>query len=243
MRNTLLPLVAALSACSGTSFSGTVADVTGAPLTATTVTVVGTQCQSVVDDAGAFSFGCQPGEHRVAIARSGYISKEIEVDATEPNNYDLGKTVLIRIPSGEGLFMFNGSEYAPMERSTLQRTLVGSDQKAFCLNAETAKPNAQKAGRVPLFDKEYSEWRAWKLDADGCAYKSTRDGSKWEETYAERPSHVEQRLEPGKTVYLVDMPAGDYFIADWRNGWFVEDKDPDRAKADKHYAGFLIRTK
>lgn len=226
--------------CSGTSFVGTVTDVSEQPLEGATITVVGTQCQTTVDGDGSFDLPCKPGEHRVAIAQRGFISKEIEVSAQEATEYDLGKHILIRIPEGEGLFVFQGSKYAPMAPSQLQRKLDKGQSKAFCLHRESATPNKQNAGRIPLFDKGYDDWRAWKLDEQGCAYRSEREGHKWQETYAERVSTTERKLEQDKSVVLLEAPAGEYFIADWRNGWFVEDEDPDLPPGDKRYSGFYI---
>lgn len=233
-----------LTACSGTSVAGKVTDVTGTPLVGAMVTIIGTNCQTLTDDEGAFDLSCKSGEYEVAIGNTHYVSKTLEVSAVDAMRYDLGKVVLIRIPEGEGLFLFDGSEYTRMEPSYLQKfSTTNPVERAFCIDRKTAVPHRQKPGRVPLFDKAYGDWRPWKLDAKGCAYRSRRDGGQWQETYADRAKLTEQRLEFDKTVVLMEVERGEYFIADWSNGWFVQSAASRKEKSPeaKRYSGFYIK--
>ena len=237
-----------LSGCSGTRIAGVVTDVSGSPLVGATVTVIGTTCQTTTNSEGGFDLPCREGEHQVAIAMQQYVSKSLNVEATEAIRYDLGKVILILIPKGEGLFLFDGNEYVQMDPSYLgKHTTNGAvTERAFCLDRKTAVPHRQKSGRVPLFDKSYGDWRPWRLDEDGCAYRSRRDGGQWKETYAQRATFTEQRLEFDKSVVLLNAEAGaEYFIADWSNGWFVQTPTSRKAKdvTEKRYSGYYIKIK
>ena len=66
--------------------------------------------------------------------------------------------------------------------------------------------------------------------------KDTKDSKhRWTVTYREKPEIQETEINRGKKVVTIDLPAGEYFIADWQ-GFF----QPIR-KAKLAYSGHWLK--
>lgn len=223
---------------------GEVVDALGAPLVGARITAVGTPCSAQSEENGRFSLECQPGTHKLVISAEGYTTEEVDVEAPERKRYDAGKHLLIKVPEERGLFLLSEGLYTTMDAGFLERTLEKSGQRThrkMCLNPERGAPNTLAAGVHALFDYEHPGWRPFKLDAEGCAYRDTKNAKhRWEVGYREKAPVETKQFNPGKEVALLTLEAGDYFIADWDKGFFnAVDK-----KEDKHsYSGFWLQVR
>lgn len=250
-----------LAGCGVMAIDGTVVDADGAPIAGATVSAMPTTkastdedgnvsvqgagriCQGYTDATGAFSLACQPSTYDVLIAADGYTSEEIQVEAPERERYDVGKQLLVKIPAEKGLFLKQGPAYAAMTPGRVLRATEkdgGLLHRRFCLDTEGGGPTELSAGVHALFDNEHPGWRPFKLDAEGCAYRDTKNEQhQWTVEYREKAEYQKRELNRGKTVALMSLPAGDYFVADWK-GFFQ--KDPDKARKNA-YTGHWLKVR
>ena len=114
-------------------------------------------------------------------------------------------------------------------------------RRSMCLNPERGEPNELAAGTHAMFDYEHPGWRPFKLDADGCAYRDTKDADhKWTVNYREKAATETREVNRGKTIALIELKPGDYFIANWDKGFF----NAVDLKTDRHsYSGHWIRVR
>ena len=161
----LIPLLMGLSACSSTSFTGSVVDVNGAPMAGSTITVVGTTCQGKVAEDGTFDLPCKPGDARIIVANTGYVSEERSLEAPEKQAYDLGTITLTKIPESDGLWLRRDGKYEPLTPGLLARLTEGPGKdhtdKNWCVDLEGGAPTKVPAGEVVLFDKAAPDWKVW----------------------------------------------------------------------------------
>jgi len=220
----------ALTGCGKMAVDGVVVDVTGAPIAGATVTLVGSQCQSVTDESGVFRVPCLPGEYLIHINADGFIEVKVEnFDASERKSYDIGKQMMVTLPTEEGLLLLNENSYTSLPKSLLVRTKGGAgleQWKHYCLPEDREIPPEQiirlPEGNHAFFDNEAPGWRPWILDEDGCAYKmEPKTKSAWETTYGEKANFLKEQIEDGKSIVLMELPAGRYFVADWEGGFFT----------------------
>lgn len=225
-----------LAACGRPTVAGTVTDLEGAPLADARITVVGTLCQGATDAAGRFEVPCQGGEHRVAITQQGYVSKQVDVTLSD-GTHDLGAQALVRIPDGEGLFLFEGAGYATMAPSLLEerRSAAG---RAWCW-VEGGAENPVAAGRVPIFAKQAGDWRVFRLDEEGCARRLERQGAHWKVTYTERPEETTEAVGTEQAVHILSLTPGRYVVVPWE-GDFVEDRAASEGGPDRFRAWLLV---
>jgi len=220
----------ALTGCGKMAVDGEVVDVTGAPIAGATVTLVGGQCQSVTDENGKFRVPCLPGKYMVHINADGFLEIKVEdFDGSERKSYDLGKQMMVTLPKQEGLLLLDEDHYKAMPKTLLERTKGGAgleQWKHYCLPSDREVPAEQivrlPAGNHAFFDNRTSGWRPWLLDEDGCAYKmAPKSKNAWEMTYGEKANFIKEQIEEGMSLVLMELPAGQYFVADWDGGFFT----------------------
>lgn len=236
-------LALALTGCSKMAIDGEVTDVTGEPVVGAMVTAVGTLCQTNTDDEGKFALVCQPGLYDISISAPGYLSEDVdEYDAGERKRYSLGKRVLIKQPTEEGLLLFDGKGYSPMTGGLLERRMGGRGldaYKHYCLAAGGTEVNRIDAGVRAFFDNKTEGWKPFRLDEEGCAYRmSPTSKTQWGVDYAEKPEYEERQVDTGKKIVLMDLTPGRYFIADWRKGFFTKVKDESGSSLG--YSGYYL---
>ena len=204
---------------------------------------MGTTCQTFSDSQGAFQLKCKPGELELAVGQKGYVTQQILVEAVDRGTYPLGRISLVKIPEEVGLWLFDGSAYAGMEAGLLTRRTVGPKDspwaKNYCIDRDSSTANQVAAGTVSLFDNRSPEWRAWTLDEEGCAYRMTREGRRWKNVYGEQTRYEHQRVDDTRAVIKMELPAGEYFVANWREGFFSPDGEthPDGLQ---RYTGYWV---
>ena len=130
-----------------------------------------------------------------------------------------------------------------MKPSRLTRTLEESRRvtnRKVCLDRERSEPNVVAAGTHALFDYEHPGWRPFRLDAEGCAYRDQKDAKhRWTVQYKDKPPYESKQYNTGKSVALMQLEPGDYFIADWK-GFFV---GADEREQRHSYTGYWIQAK
>ncbi len=234
-----LLLALALTGCGQMAIDGELVDAGGKPLAGARVTAMGSTCATTSGDDGKFSLPCPTGTYDLLITKEGYIEVKEQLDATERERYNIGKKVMIAIPDSKGLFWFQDDVYQPLHPGFLtrdiQRTAEGKT-RAYCLDQDASEANSLAAGVHAFFDNETDGWRPFRLDEAGCAYRDAQDErGRWTVSYKEKPDFEERTLEAGKKIAFIELTAGDYFIADWDNGFFTT------AEGDKkHYTGFWL---
>ena len=235
-------LAIGVGGCGKMAIDGEVVDVTGAPLADAVVTAVGQRCQTRTDLEGKFSLVCLPGMFSIHIGYEGFIEHQIEAyDASERKRYDLGKTVMVKMPSKKGLLKFDGGEYRLMEPGLLRLIKEGAGtamSKRWCLPENGTPATRLAAGNQAFFDNETLGWRPFVLDDEGCAYRmSPNSKTSWGVDYNEKANFVTRQLVQGKTVVVMELPRGEYFIADWEGGFFTRAKLGD----EKGFGGFYLK--
>ncbi len=219
-----LVLAVALGGCGKMAIDGEVVDATGKPIANAKVAAAGAPCFAQTDDKGRFALECQPGTHTVVISAEGYTSEEFKQEAPERERYDSGRHLLVQIPETHGLHLFADNAYREMAPGRLQRTLETKGKlthRRVCLDREKSEANTLSAGTHAFFDFEHPGWRPFKLDAEGCAYRDTKNAAhQWSVEYREKAPYDVKAINEGKSIALMQLAPGDYFIADWR-GFFV----------------------
>ncbi len=220
------------------AIEGVLVDVQGNPLDGAIVTSVGTMCSSVTDAEGRYDLVCQPGSHKLVMSKQGYLTEEVDFEAPARERYKIGKKILVKIPEKTGLFMFAENSYQTMKPGRLIRKLENNGltkSRAYCLDRSRSEANVLPASVVPFFDNDASGWRPFRLDAEGCAYRDSRNAQgSWVVEYREKPPFDEHKLSGRMKIARIKFVPGEYFVADWR-GFFVAARD------DKHsYTGHWI---
>lgn len=243
-------LLSLATGCGGMTVEGQVTDVTGAALENASVTAhaTGSMCSSLTGADGAFSLSCESGkQYKLAIGQVGYVTKEIDLDATENSAFSVGPQVLVKIPERDGLFILRAGEYVEPTPGLLARDREGSKdsptKKSFCIDREASPPNIVDAGKLAMYAKRRVDWRTWKLDDDGCAYILERLDTRWEKTYGERVTAHREEVQTDQEVVLLPLQAdSEYFIANWHAGFFNQDKG-EHADDRSRYSGWFFTTK
>lgn len=232
----LAPLLAA--GCGQMAIDGEVVTVTGEPAVGARVTAIGSTCAAEVGEDGRFALPCVPGSYKLAITRDGYIQLDQDVEATERKRYDLGKLVMVAIPPANGLFWFKDNAYQAMSPGLLDRSIENADggtkDRRYCLDRDASQANELAVGTHAFFDNHSPGWRPFRLDEQGCAYRDRQDSrGRWEVVYKEKPPYEERTLEAGRKIAAMELQPGEYFIADWDQGFFT----PVETEGGKRYSG------
>lgn len=235
-----LPLLLA-AGCGQMAVDGEIVDVAGNPVAGARITTLGTPCTAVSGEDGRFAMPCPPGSYSLAITHDGYIQIDQDLDALERKRYDLGKLVMVAIPPADGLFWFKDNQYQTLHAGLLDRTIDngegGTKNRRYCLDGKRSEANELAAGTHAFFDNHTAGWRPFLLDAEGCAYRDSQDATgRWEVSYKEKPQFEERTLEQGRKIAAIELPPGDYFIADWDQGFFT----PTDTDDGKRYTGFWL---
>ena len=210
------------------TIEGQIVDAGGNPLSGVMITALGTPCYAYSEEDGRFQMSCPPGTYDLTIGQAGHITSTIDqFAAPEFQAYDLGRNVLIRIPQQKGFLLFDDNDYTQLLPGQLRRQRGGGygvhQYKWYCLDKDASQANTLTPGRHRFFDNEAVGWRPFKLDKDGCAYRmSPVSNTRWGVDYNEKAEYEERELEEGKALVEMLLEEGEYFIADWQQGFFTK---------------------
>lgn len=229
MRTLSIVLVLGLAAC-GPSITGKVTDRAGNPQPGTIVNLQTTRHQVSADEDGSFKLPGEQGVYTIAVAQTGFVTEEVEVDLSDGESKDVGTIELIKVPDSKGFKIFVAPDFVDMQQGRAYRSMWGANYypegKDTCVDKIFSKANETQAGDGLLFDNDAHDWRIWKLDEWGCAERLVKDieTGRWSEEWAEQAKPTVRELSTEQSVIKMDIPAGEYFIAEWFNGGFVKDK-------------------
>jgi hypothetical protein len=218
---------------------GQVQDRTGSGIAGATVTAAETPCSSISAADGHYSLSCETGQHRLVISKPGHLTAEVHVGADEKQDYTAPTARLLRIPESPGLYWLTEEGYASLKPTHLVENVSGKGRKkkrAYCLDSEQSERNRSSSLSLSFLDREAAGWRLVRLDAEGCAYRDSRNqrGS-WVADYLDKPKLQTQKISAQVQLKEAELPAGEYFVADWR-GFFVATEAP----GEKHFGGAWI---
>lgn len=221
------------------SLTGSVVDGSGQPLEGVTVSTTDTRCSTQTDASGQFVLACEPGTFDLTFSKSNHIGSQTQVVAPEKVAYPVPTQTMTKIPESHGLFVLKNGQYEAIQSGTIKRTLRKNGetlQRSYCLQDGTQKPTRMKKGTVTLFDHQASSWRLFRLDADRCAYRDTRNAQgRWVVAYREKPLLKAKTLGKQLVLHRTKLRPGHYFAANWKG--FFSPTDTDSSL----YDGFWIQ--
>lgn len=218
----------ALAGC-GTIVSGEVRDGAGAPVAGAVLHSDGTPaCDAVTDEAGRYRTPCAPGSYRVQVTHPGHLPAELPLEVAGRGEVAVAPLVIEAIPLTPGVHILAGAAFVAPEPAPLRR--LGSDAEGWRWCAEGAPTATVPAGAVRALDNHVADWRLFRLDADGCAYRLSRAAGDYWEYQADRleVARVEP-LAPGRDWLSVELTPGTYVVADWLASGFVPEGEGWRA--------------
>ena len=237
----LIMLLSFAFGCSTTTLSGTVVDASDMPLGGVVVrTEANPECSTTTNDAGTFTLECAPGDLTVLFEHPDHLSVVRTTALTPNDSVELTRTTMHAIPTETGLHILVNNRFEPLPSASLKRTTINNGsakQRAFCVDSETASPFAAgRAGTVTMLANVPQNWRAFRMDEHGCAYRDAKTAEgHWVIDHQERPALHADRKQTGVVLTNWDAAGGDYFLADWA-GFFV----PVASETDT-YSGRWIR--
>ncbi len=183
-------------------------------------------CEAVTGADGRFRVGCDDGTRSFAVTHPDHLDRTWLVNADGAGEHDVGVVDLAPIPLGEGLWLAGDGRLDPLPPAPLVRTAT-KDEQAWCVDAGQGAPVVTPPGRVRLLDNHGVDWRVYALDADRCAYRMTRgaDGANWTYRAARVDIAATTPRSPGRDWVELDLPAGDYVIVEWYEGFLVKGQD------------------
>jgi hypothetical protein len=222
----LLPL---LFACGTMSLKGDVVDGSGQPVAGVTVQAKDTECSTTTDAMGRFVLECDPGSFVLTFSKAEHIGEQTSVDAPEKMAYPVPTQTLIHIPKETGLYVLNNGQYLAVETGLLERTMRSKGdtlKRAYCLQGGSQQPTKLKQGEIALFDYQATSWRLFRLDADRCAYRDTRNAlGRWVVSYRDKPTIKTKTLGEQLVVHRAQLKPGHYFAAHWKGFFSPTDSD------------------
>ena len=232
------PLLLALG-CTSTSLEGVVEDPEGVPIADVKVTASVSDCSTVTDSSGRFSLECMAGPWAVTFSLEGYLGEERDFDVHDGTQNSLPKVFLTKIPSGDGIHILTEGVFAPLSASEVVRATVSNGKakkRSFCVNRDLTPPLVTTGEQVTLLAQNVPGWRAFQMDAEGCAYRDSRNSDgHWVVDHQVHPSIQAETIHPGTIIHRWTAQPGDYFLADWA-GFFV----PTEPKGDA-YSGHWVQ--
>lgn len=169
--------------------------------------------------------------------------REPTPDASDAS--DASEAQPIAVPTRPGLHVQTADAWRAVEDSVLRLHVAeepdGSRTRAWCLDPDRGHPVALPPGPRTFLDDGDARWRPFRLDPEGCAWRERRDADeRWVVVWREGLAQSRDRLPDGRHRYELDLPAGDWFLADWDRGFFTPapslpaevDAPTDAASAD-----------
>ncbi len=140
---------------------------------------------------------------------------------------------LVPWPTEPGLYLEPALD--PLPVTPLVRVATAEEQR-FCLGEGATL--AEAPARVSLFDLHSVAWRAYALDAGGCAVVLRRPaGTTWWQPGGTRVAETSRTaLAPGRDRVVMELPAGRYVAVAWFDGFLV----PHDVSADSYLAWGIV---
>lgn len=226
-RRAVVALGLVLAGCS-TVATGEVRDATGAPVAGAVVHADGTPgCDAVTDAEGRWRTHCPAGDYTFTVSHPAHLSATVPATVAGPDAPV--KLVVHAIPTEGGVHLLAGDRFVTPGPAPLTRQGSESDGWRWCV---TGEPDARvPAGVIRALDNHVAEWRLFRVDTEGCAYRLARSAGDYWEYEADSPPIA--RLAPlaeGRDWLEIELTPGRYVVADWLADGFVPDGDGVRAR-------------
>ncbi len=214
-----------LAGCLPTA-SGSVVSAEGPVSGAVLRAVSGPALDAVSDASGRFTVRVEPGTRTVRITHPDYLPAEVEWAVDGRGEVALSPVSVVGIPVAPGPHLLMGDHFETLPRASVVRRGTVAQGFQWCVDRAGSAALSVPAGTLRVLDNHAADWRIFTLDAEGCGYslKPTPGGF-----YDQQSQRVEvRRVEahgPGRDWLQVDLPAGEYLVADWYESGFVPDGD------------------
>ncbi len=191
-------------------------------------------CEAVTGADGRFRVGCEDGTRSFAVTHPDHLDRTWLVHAEGTGEHDVGSVELAAIPLGDGLWLAGDGSLDRLPAAPLLRIASANDQR-WCMDSRVGEPVVVPPGPVRLLDNHTVDWRVYALDADRCAYRMARAGTEtWTFDAARIDTITTTPRSPGRDWVVLDLPAGDYAIVEWYEGFLVR-------AADETWRGHWLR--
>ena len=232
MRGALLGL-AALAGCQSVTLVGEVRSDVGAPVAGAVLSSPG--CEAVSGADGRFRVACEHGTRTFTVSHPDHLSATWPVEpAGRIGEQDLGGVRLATIPLDAGLWLASDAGLLALPAAAFLHT-AGAEEQRWCIDGAATDPVPVAGRAVRLLDNHAYDWRLYRMDTDGCAYRMRRTGGEAWSFVADRvevPAALERG--PGRGWLELSLEPGDYALLEWYDGFLV------REEADR-YRGHWLR--
>lgn len=218
----VLPLLA-LAACE-TTLTGAVLNTDGEHVPGAALHAPGLEgdCDAVTGPDGRFRVRCGRGTWTFSVTHPAHLPATWTVPVTERGDIDVGAARLVRIPVDPGLHLRGADAFVALPPAPLHRAIVDGKEHRFCLDRDAATPVDAPAGKMRLLDNHVADWRVFRLDAEGCAYRLTKGtGDHWAWSADQVEPVAREPLAEGREWVDMELAPGDYVVAEWYAEFFV----------------------
>jgi len=215
----------AILGCGSTTLNGVIEDAQSNPIANASVSADHTEgCATTTDENGQFLLECLPGTWTITVTSDGHLSEVQSIAVAERSKTTLPTVRMTAMPAGDGMYILSSGVFEPLSQMNLERktrTNGKAKKRAFCVQKEQYSPAIASDESVTVLAKNTGDWRPFRMDANGCAYRDakTADGH-WVVEHQDQPTLQAQTIDETVTIHRFNVPAGDYFLADWA-GFFV----------------------
>lgn len=209
-------MISLLLACSA-EFTGRVHTPAGDPVSGATLDA--SECAAVTGADGSFRTRCERTQHSFVVSHPDHQSAALDVEPGKPPP----SVVLPAWPVDAGLYLVRPGNVSPLPTAVLVHTASPTEER-WCLG--DAVPTEVSAGKVVLFDVHDVEFRIYRLDDEGCAFRMKPGQASYWSWSADRVTEASREtITTGRDKVTLDLSAGDYAIAEWFDGFLVPEKD------------------
>lgn len=192
-------MLLALVAC-GRMLQGEIRDPAGAPVAGARLTAPGCEAVSAAD--GRWRCRCPRAPQRFVVSRPGFETAELR---------EGGPLVLLPYPQEPGFYHRDGA-WSPLPEVALRRSEEAREIR-WC------SPESGPSLRGPVLDVHAVEWRAFRLDEEGCAWRLRQGtGSYWSGAGLALPEPLRSAVSPGTDRIEWQLEPGSYAIVEWLDG-------------------------
>lgn len=179
-------------------------------------------CEAVTGPDGTFRARCAPGERLFEVSHPAHRRRELNLVLPRLGTLEVPPIALVAVPTEPGLFLDLGDRFEALGPAPLRRTGSETEGWRWCLAASDTSPAVVRAGTVTLLDQLGADWRLFRADAEGCAYRLTPTASGYW-SWAAEPVEVSRRQGPsaGRDMATAELGPGDYVLAEWLAGGLV----------------------
>jgi hypothetical protein len=214
-----------LAGCKTATLTGDVRATTGAPIAGARLDSPG--CEAVSDETGAFRVACPAGTRTFRVSHPAYLDATWVVSGEAGlREAHVGAVELAPIPAEPGLWLPSPGQIERLPDAPLRRTERAGEQR-WCMDSAAGEPTVLPPGAARLLDNHAVDWRVFRLDDYGCAYRLRRSvGGAWIFDAEQVAVGEGEARGPGRAWVELALAPGDYAIVEWYDGFLVPADEP-----------------